>query len=66
MSRKRDANTNGQRQPLVRRYGVAAALAAIGAVLLWRAFQGGGPLFYFLSAVFLGMAYAAATGANKR
>lgn len=66
MSRKRDEKTNGRQQLVVRRYGVAAALAVVGAVLLWRAFEGGGPLFYFLSAVFLGMAYAAATGANKR
>lgn len=29
-----------------------------GSYLLWRALQGGGPLFYFLSAVAFGMAIA--------
>lgn len=33
--------------------------AGVGVYLLTRALAGGGPLYYFLSAVFLGMAYAA-------
>lgn len=32
---------------------------AVGAYLLWRALQGGGPLYYFFSAVGFGMAIAA-------
>ncbi len=34
-------------------------LVATGVVLLLRAFDGGGPLFYFLAAVFIGMGIAA-------
>ncbi len=64
MSRKQSSETGGQ-QLVLRRYGVALVLAALGGALLWRAFGGGGPLFYFLSAVFIGMAYAAASGARK-
>ncbi len=45
---------------------VATLLAAIGGVLLWRALLGGGPLFYFLSAVFIGMGYAALQATRQR
>lgn len=36
---------------------IVALLA--GGYLFWRAMSGGGPLFYFLSAVALGMAFSA-------
>ncbi|MBX3142557.1 MAG: hypothetical protein KF813_02285 [Trueperaceae bacterium] len=65
MSRGREIKGSGAESKM-RRYGVAAVLAVIGGVLLWRAFQGGGPLFYFFSAVFIGMAYAAASGAKAK
>lgn len=38
---------------------LVVVLAAVGGLLLYRAAMGGGPLMYFLSAVFLGMAFAA-------
>lgn len=65
MSRAKQLERDRQRQVKIRRYLVAAALAAVGGVLLWRAFGGGGPLYYFGSAVFIGMAYAAASGARQ-
>jgi|GEM_PF-1405003 hypothetical protein len=34
-------------------------LAAVAALLLYRALMGGGPAYYFMSAVLFGMAYAA-------
>lgn len=66
MSRAEQPQRDRQRQEKTRRYLVAAALAVVGGVLLRQAFEGGGPLYYFGSAVFIGMAYAAASGANKR
>ncbi|HET9026674.1 MAG TPA: hypothetical protein VFN07_04015 [Trueperaceae bacterium] len=38
---------------------------AIGAYLLWRALQGGGPVYYFLSAVAFGMAIGVMQGINR-
>ncbi len=38
---------------------------AIGAYLLWRALQGGGPLFFFLSAISFGLAIGAMQGLNR-
>ncbi len=38
---------------------LALALAVAGVLVLYRALTGAGPLAYFLSAVLLGMAYAA-------
>ncbi|HEX7040571.1 MAG TPA: hypothetical protein VF202_10680 [Trueperaceae bacterium] len=38
---------------------LALALAAGGALVLYRAFTGGGPVAYFVSAVLFGMALAA-------
>jgi len=37
----------------------------MGGYLLWRALQGGGPLFFFLAAVSFGMAIAAMQGINR-
>lgn len=37
----------------------------VGAYLLWRALQGGGPLFYFFSALSFGMAIGAMQGLNR-
>jgi len=37
----------------------------IGAYLLWRALEGGGPLFYFLSALAFGMAIGAWQGVDR-
>jgi len=37
----------------------------IGAYLLWRALGGGGPLFYFLSALAFGMAIGAWQGVDR-
>ncbi len=38
---------------------LVVVLAAVGGLLLYRATIGGGPIMYFLAAVFLGMAFAA-------
>lgn len=42
------------------------ALGVAGGVLLWRAVSGGGPLYYFVSAVCFGMAIAAVQGRSSR
>ncbi|HLU83546.1 MAG TPA: hypothetical protein VKZ43_09095 [Trueperaceae bacterium] len=45
---------------------VAIALAAAGVVVLVRASQGGGPIYYFFSAVLFGMGIAAFQGSRGR
>ena len=43
---------------------VALALAGAGVVVFVRATQGGGPIYYFVSAVLLGMGIAAFQGSR--
>lgn len=44
---------------------LVVVFALIGAYLLWRAVNGAGPLFYFLSALAFGMAIGALQGVNR-
>lgn len=45
---------------------MALALAGAGVVVFVRATQGGGPIYYFMAAVLLGMGFAAFQGGAGR